>query len=86
MIETQSISTRKLLAGGAAFAALAAAFAITIEAVGVQTIQDQIARAGVFAPLAYIAIKIVTYVVAPLSSGPIQLSSGILFGLWPGTV
>lgn len=42
--------------------------------------------AGPFAPLVYIAIKIITYVVAPLSSGPIQLSAGVLFGLVPGTI
>jgi uncharacterized membrane protein YdjX (TVP38/TMEM64 family) len=28
----------------------------------------------------------VTFVVAPLSSGPIQLFSGVLFGLWEGTL
>mgnify|MGYP003513917987 CR=1 FL=1 len=37
-------------------------------------------------PLAFIAIKIVTYVFAPLTSGPIQFSAGILFGLLPGTL
>jgi uncharacterized membrane protein YdjX (TVP38/TMEM64 family) len=56
-----------------------------IEWIGVDTLRETIAKAGPLAPLLYILIKAATYVFAPLSSGPIQLSSGVLFDLWPAT-
>ena len=59
---------------------------IFIEWAGVDQLRELIAQAGPLAPLAYIGVKAMTYVFAPLSSGPIQLTSGILFGLIPGTL
>lgn len=43
-------------------------------------------RAGIWAPVVYIAIKALTFTFAPLSAGPIQFASGILFGVLPGTL
>lgn len=57
-----------------------------IHVIGLERLREAIESAGPLAPLLYIGIKIVTYVVAPLSSGPIQLSAGVLFGLIPGTI
>jgi uncharacterized membrane protein YdjX (TVP38/TMEM64 family) len=48
-------------------------------------LRSLIETAGPLAPLLYILIKASTYIFAPLSSGPLQLSSGVLFGLWEGT-
>lgn len=40
--------------------------------------------AGVWAPLAYIALKAATYIIAPLSGTPVVLAGGALFGFWDG--
>ena len=42
--------------------------------------------AGIWGPVVYIAIKALTFTFAPLSAGPIQFASGILFGVIPGTL
>src|SRR5262245_3528135 len=85
MVE-QAKSLRALIPGAIGFVLLTGALVIGINAIGVDRIQEFIASAGVFAPLVYIAFKTVTYVVAPLSSGPLQLFSGVLFGLVPGVI
>ncbi len=79
-------SWRGLLPGAIGFVVLTVALIFGIRWIGVDRIHAFIADAGPFAPLVYIAIKIVTYVVAPLSSGPIQIFAGVLFGLIPGTI
>ena len=79
-------SLRALIPGAAAFIVITIALVIGINAIGLDRIRDTIASAGPLAPLIYIAIKIITFVVAPLSAGPLQLSSGILFGLVPGAL
>lgn len=68
------------------FAILIVGLVALINAIGLENIREAIASAGPAAPLLYIALKAVTYIVAPLSSGPIQFGSGILFGLWEGTL
>lgn len=78
-------SWRALILGAAAFILVTVALMVGIQAVGLERIRQTIEDAGPLAPLAFILAKILTYVFAPLSSGPIQLSAGILFGLWPGT-
>ncbi|MEO8394019.1 MAG: VTT domain-containing protein [Chloroflexota bacterium] len=85
-MSTQAKSLRALIPGLVGFIVITAALIIGINAIGLDRIRDGIASAGAFAPLIYIAIKVVTYVVAPLSSGPLQLFSGVLFGLIPGTL
>lgn len=66
------------------FAIVALALIWVIQTVGLEAIRGTVASAGALGPLVYIAIKAGTYVFAPLTSGPIQLGSGILFGLWEG--
>lgn len=66
------------------FALVALGLMWAIQTIGLDSIRSAIDSAGPFAPLLYIGIKAVTYVFAPLTSGPIQLGSGILFGLWEG--
>jgi uncharacterized membrane protein YdjX (TVP38/TMEM64 family) len=84
-MESHKRSWRALILGAVAFVIITAALIIGIQAIGLENIRRTIEQAGPFAPLIYILVKILTYVFAPLSSGPIQLSAGILFGLWPGT-
>ncbi len=79
-------SLRAALLGIAAFVAATLAILLAVESFGVERIQNAVMQAGPLAPLAYIALKAATFVFAPLSAGPIQLSSGVLFGLWPGTL
>jgi uncharacterized membrane protein YdjX (TVP38/TMEM64 family) len=79
-------SLRTIILGAIAFAAVTLGLLALIEWIGVERIQQAIADAGPLAPLVYIGLKMATYVFAPLSSGPIQLSAGILFGFVPGLV
>ena len=77
---------RALLPGALGFALVTGALLLALHFIGLERLRQMIDDAGPFAPLVYILIKIVTYVVAPLSSGPLQLSAGVLFGLVPGTL
>ena len=88
MIETSStrLSLRSVIIGVVLFVVISIGMIALLEAVGVERVQGYIEQAGPWGPLAYIGLKIVTNVVAPLSSGPVQLSSGVLFGLWPGVL
>jgi uncharacterized membrane protein YdjX (TVP38/TMEM64 family) len=55
--------------------------------IGIPELQRVIEEAGAFAPLAYIVLKTLTYVFAPLTSGPIQVVAGTLFGsVWLGVL
>lgn len=59
---------------------------VLLEAYGVEHLRAVITEAGPLAPFAYILVKIITFVFAPLSSGPLQLTSGLMFGLWGGAL
>lgn len=85
-VTTPVKSLRGLIPAAVGFIVITGALIVGINLIGLERIRELIASAGPFAPLVYIAVKAVTYVVAPLSSGPIQLFSGILFGLIPGTI
>lgn len=82
----QTKSLRALLPGVIGFVVVTVALLVAINRLGTDGIRQAIESAGPFAPLVYIAVKAVTYTVAPLSSGPIQLFAGVLFGLIPGTI
>lgn len=84
--QTEKRSTLGLIGALAGFATITILMIVGINAVGADNIRRFIEDAGVLAPLAYILIKAATYVFAPLTSGPIQLSAGIMFGLVGGTV
>ena len=49
-----------------------------------EAIRDQIAKAGVWAPLLFILLKVSTVVFAPLSGGPLYPLIGAFFGFGPG--
>ncbi len=77
---------RALIPGLIGFVVVTGALIIALHTVGLERLRALIESAGPLAPLAYILVKMITYVIAPLSSGPIQLSAGILFGLAPGVI
>lgn len=80
------LSLRGLLLGALGFVVVTGGLLLLIQTVGVDQLRATIEQAGPLAPLVYIVLKALTYIFAPLSSGPIQLSAGVLFGLWPGTI
>lgn len=59
---------------------------IAIRWAGVERLQALVAQAGPFAPFFYMFLRGGATVVAPLSSGPLQLASGILFGFVPAVI
>lgn len=81
-----TLSTRGLLLGGLGFLALLTALYVIVQSIGIKNLQQQIADAGALGPLIFIAIKAITFTFAPLSAGPIQFASGLLFGVIEGTL
>lgn len=77
---------RSLLPGAIGFVLVTGGLLLALHFIGLDQLRAWIDEAGPLAPLVYMLIKIVTYVVAPLSSGPLQLSAGVLFGLVPGVL
>jgi uncharacterized membrane protein YdjX (TVP38/TMEM64 family) len=75
-----------LIGAGLTFVLVTGALIVGIQALGLERIRAAIEGAGIFAPLIFIGVKILTYVFAPLTSGPIQIGAGVLFGLVPGTI
>jgi len=54
--------------------------------IDVNTFQDSVIKAGIWAPIIFILLKISTIVFAPLSGSPLYLIVGVLFGFWPGLI
>lgn len=52
--------------------------------IDMETVEDVIARAGIWAPILFILLKASTVIVAPLSGAPLYPLVGIFFGFWPG--
>ncbi|MCY4540352.1 MAG: VTT domain-containing protein [Chloroflexi bacterium] len=82
----EEFSSRSLLIGGALFLALLTGLYFVVQSIGIDELQTTIATAGIWAPLIFVGIKALTFTFAPLSAGPIQFASGILFGVIPGTL
>jgi len=85
-VESNEISTRSLLMGGLGFLVLLTILYVFVQSIGIETLQASIKDAGIWGPLIYMGIKAFTYTFAPLSAGPIQFTSGILFGVVEGTL
>ena len=80
------LSTRSLLAGGLLFLGLLTLLFLMVRSIGLEELQRTIAGAGILGPLVFIGIKALTFTVAPLTAGPIQFASGVLFGVAEGTL
>ena len=85
-VDSNEISTQSLLLGGLGFLALLTILYVLVQSIGIETLQTAIKEAGIWGPLIYMGIKAFTYTFAPLSAGPIQFTSGILFGVIEGTL
>ncbi len=82
----RKVSPRRLLLMALPVLLVTGLMIFFLEQVGIESLRERIEAAGPLAPLLYILVKAATYVFAPLSSGPIQLFSGALFGVIPGTL
>lgn len=80
------VSSRSLLIGGALFLALLTILYLAVQSIGIDELQTTIAASGIWGPVIFMGIKALTFTFAPLSAGPIQFASGILFGVIPGTL
>ena len=86
MQEASPVSPRALAVGALLLLALTGLLILLIDWVGIEQLRAMILGAGPLAPLLYILLKAAAYVFAPLSSGPVQLAAGLLFGVLPGTL
>src|SRR3712207_5013501 len=81
---TPSFPRIVLAVGGLAL--LSAAMFAVIHAIGVERIRSTVEAAGPWGPLVYIVLKVATMVIAPLSSAPLRMSAGAIFGFWEGVL
>ena len=81
-----AVSTLGLVISAVGFLALLTILYALVNRVGIEELQLMIADAGFWGPLLFVGIKALTFTFAPLSAGPIQFASGILFGVIPGTL
>lgn len=86
MPEPKRPAWRGLIAGLAGFIIITVALTLLLNRVGADELQAFIAGAGPVAPLLYMLSRTVGFVIAPLSTGPVQFAAGALFGLVPGTI
>lgn len=84
--QATEFSTRSLVIGGLGFLALLTALYLLVQSIGGEELALMVEGTGIWGPVVYIAIKALTFTFAPLSAGPIQFASGILFGVIPGTL
>lgn len=63
--------------------AVGAAYGLTVS-IGIDGLERLVKQAGVWGPLATIALKMTTIIVVPLSGGPIYAIAGAAFGFWKG--
>lgn len=86
MFEQDRISARSVILAAVGFVVVTVLITLAIEAVGADRLRAAVESAGPLAPLVYIAIRAFTYIIAPVSSGPLGFAAGVMFGLWPGLV
>ncbi len=80
------ISTKALVVGGAGFLGLLTLLYGFVNTIGIDELKEMIAGAGFWGPLVFVGIKALTFTIAPLSAGPIQFASGVLFDVIPGVL
>lgn len=55
-----------------------------IVSIGIDSLERIVAEAGIWGPLAVIALKMATIIIVPLSGGPVYAIAGAAFGFWQG--
>jgi uncharacterized membrane protein YdjX (TVP38/TMEM64 family) len=76
---------RATMAGLLVLVAITAGMRWVVDAVGIDRIRETVAEAGPWAPVLYIFLRVVTFVIAPLRIPGLDLGSGVVFGVWLGT-
>jgi uncharacterized membrane protein YdjX (TVP38/TMEM64 family) len=84
--ELANISLRKAVLGFLSLVGVTAIMLVILTAAGTERLQHMVTQMGPWAPAVYIALKALTYIVAPLSGSPLHVSAGALFGLGYGTL
>ncbi len=85
-MNNESISIKTVAVAGLTFAAITIGLTLVIQAIGLETIKGAVEQAGPLAPLLYIVVRAAMFIAAPITSGPIQILAGTLFGFAPGTL
>lgn len=67
-------------------AVMLAAIAFLLKHFSTEEIRAYIESAGIWAPLALIAAKSSTIIIAPIGGAPLYPLAGALFGFWPGAL
>lgn len=80
----RDLSNKTIFLGGASFLAIITLLFWLSHAIDIDRLRLLVAGAGLWGPLIYVGLKALTFTFAPLSAGPIQFASGILFGVIPG--
>ena len=83
-IRAELPSKRSLIVSGLVIAGLTIAGLGLLELFGgldrfIHIVKD----AGPWAPVMFILLKTLSYVIAPLSGAPLKITAGALFGFWP---
>lgn len=86
MLDSERVSPRAVILAALSFVAVTVLITLAIEAIGAERLRAAVESAGPLAPLVYIGVRALTYIIAPLSSGPLGFAAGVIFGLWPGLV
>jgi uncharacterized membrane protein YdjX (TVP38/TMEM64 family) len=81
----RTLALRGAVVGLIALAAAALSLRLVVDAVGIDSIREAIAEAGLWAPAIYVALRVVTIVIAPLRIPGLEMWAGVLFGTWLGT-
>jgi uncharacterized membrane protein YdjX (TVP38/TMEM64 family) len=82
--ESPKASWTGIIVAVGAFIIVTATLVYVMTTIGTERLQQMVEDAGPLAPLAYMGVRALTYVFAPLTTGPIQFASGALFGVWEG--
>lgn len=75
-----------VLAGFVVVAAILISTRLVVDSIGTERLREAIEEAGPWAPGLYMALKIASYVIAPLRFPLLELWSGVLFGTWMAVV
>lgn len=77
---------KKSLPSFITFAVFLGGIALLFHYFDAKTLGGYVERAGIWAPLALIAVKASTIVIAPLGGAPLYPLAGALFGFWGGVL
>lgn len=86
MTQAKQFSLRAVLPGIVSFCIVVGVIVYILNTIGLDRLQQIILESGPIAPLIYIGVRILTIIAAPLTSGPIQMFAGVVFGFVPGVI